>query len=145
MPTCIRCEKVMKSGYKKNKVLKDIRNNIWVCEYECKDGCVVEPVEPYYRNTEEYKQYESYNRQNEVPEEEKISLFGISMLNMFRREMAKMREENRQLKEELRVLKSEDHWSYSAGAICWEKITLNRGWDISNIIEVLSKGLTNPK
>ena len=142
MPTCIKCEKVMKSGYKKNKVLKDIRNNIWVCEYECKDGCVVEPVEPDYRNSEEYKQYESYNRQNEVPEEEKISLFGISMLNMFRREMAKMREENGKLKTELRVLKSEvarisgatlDSTHYSAGAICWENMTLNRGWDISKI------------
>tara|TARA_B110000967_G_scaffold132269_1_gene135034 strand:- start:1441 stop:1779 length:339 start_codon:yes stop_codon:yes gene_type:complete len=110
----------MKSGYKKTG--KD---------WECKDGCVVEPVEPDYRNSEEYKQYESRNRQNEVPEAEKISLFGISMLNMFRREMAKMREENGQLKAELRVLKSEDH--YSAGAVCWENINLNQGWLITRL------------
>jgi hypothetical protein len=126
MPTCIKCEKVMKSGYKKIKVLKDIRNNIWVCEYECKDGCVVEPVEPDYRNSEEYKQYEWCSRQTNIPDAEKISLFGITMLNMFRREMAKMREENGKLKTELRVLKNEE--DYSVGAICWENMTLNQGW-----------------
>ena len=129
MPTCIKCEKVMSSGYKKIKVLKDIRNNIWVCEYECKYGGCEEPKEPDYKDSEEYKEYEFVNRQTNIPDEEQISLFGITMINMFRREMAKMREEKDKLKEELRVLKGEDH--YSAGLVCWENINLNDGWRIS--------------
>ena len=60
MPTCIKCEKVMKSGYKKITVLKPEQ---LVCEYECKGGCVVEPKEPDYKDSEEYKKYEWVNRQ----------------------------------------------------------------------------------
>lgn len=122
MPTCIKCEKVMKSGYKKITVLKPEQ---LVCEYECKGGCVVEPKEPDYKDSEEYKKYEWVNRQNEVVEEEKISLFGITMINMFRREMGKMREENERLNEEFRP-------EVSVGwGVCWENIPLNQGWCIS--------------
>ena len=150
MPTCIKCEKVMKSEYKKIPTLeKGVKGSAWACRnrfcnvdldlkngYESEDGVWniglgYEPLEPDYRNSEEYKQYKSYNRQNGVPEAEKISLFGISMLNMFRREMAKMREENGKLKTELRVLKGEDH--YSAGSVCWENMTLNQGWLITRL------------
>mgnify|MGYP003680302455 CR=1 FL=1 len=157
MPTCIKCEKVMKSGYKKVKTRKFGLNlkmdwsevdsleppNTWYDEvsYECKGGCVVEPVEPDYKDSEEYKEYEFVNRQTNIPDEEQISLFGITMINMFRREMAKMREEKDKLKEELRVLKGEDH--YSAGLVCWENINLNHGWAISRISSN-EKGLTNP-
>ena len=148
MPTCIRCEKVMKSGYKKVKTRKFGLNlkmdwsevdsleppNTWYDEvsYECKGGCVVEPVEPKepdYRDSSEYNYFRRVNRQDNIPEEEQISLFGIIMINMYRREMGKMREEKDKLKEELRVLKGEDH--YACGSVCWENMPLHTGYDIA--------------
>ena len=154
MPTCIRCEKVMKSGYKKIKTLKteNIMGGIvshwskaWACKnrfcnvdldlkngYEDLDGVwniVNKPKEPDYRDSSEYKDYRRMNRQDNIPKEEQISLFGIIMINMFRREMGRMREEKDKLTEELRVLKGEDH--YAAGWVCWEGISLHTGYDIA--------------
>jgi hypothetical protein len=152
MPTCIKCEKVMKSDYKKIPTLdnKLTKGSAWACSdrfcnvdldlkngYENLEGVwniVNKPKqneELDYRNSEEYKEYERVNRQNLVDKKEKISLFGITMINMYRREMGKMREEKDKLKEQLRVLKGEDH--YACGWVCWENMSLNQGWLITRL------------
>lgn len=70
MPTCIKCYKFMKSGYKQvktrkfgiNPKIKSYAGGItppktWYdkISYECKNGCCEEPKEPDYRDSEEYK------------------------------------------------------------------------------------------
>tara|TARA_R110002153_G_scaffold28761_1_gene88501 strand:- start:48 stop:413 length:366 start_codon:yes stop_codon:yes gene_type:complete len=70
------------------------------------------------KNSEEYEKYRRLNWQvsDVFSKEDYISLFGVFIINMFRQEMGKLREE-------LQVLKGEDH--YMTGSVRWENFSLS--------------------